>query len=111
MLEVASGASIVIGRDPLAAVTFAPGTDRMVSRRHARVACIGTDGDVWRLEDLGSRNGVFVNGARVEGVVPLQSGDEVMLGAGARCCAWADDDEPSRQRAYTRSVPRKPRAA
>ena len=32
--------------------------------------------------DLGSRNGVFCNGERVEGSAPLQEGDELMLGVG-----------------------------
>lgn len=82
LLELPAGASVVIGRDPLAAVTFAPGADRMVSRRHARVECLGVDGNAWRLEDLGSRNGVYVNGERVDGVVSLRHGDEVMLGNG-----------------------------
>jgi DNA-binding NtrC family response regulator len=34
-----------------------------VSRRHARVVAIDRDG--WEVEDLGSRNGTYVNGARI----------------------------------------------
>ncbi|HEY6642894.1 FHA domain-containing protein [Povalibacter sp.] len=44
------------------------------SRRHARVT-VAEDG-VW-LEDLGSANGSFVNGARVNGRVRLASGDRL----------------------------------
>ncbi len=80
LVDLAVGASIIIGRDPLAAVSFPPGDDRMVSRRHARVECIAGEVEGWRLDDLGSCNGVFVNGERVAGAAMLRPGDEVMLG-------------------------------
>lgn len=51
--------------------------DANASRRHARIAA-GPTG--WFIEDLGSTNGTFVNGARV-GTSPLQVGDVVRLGA------------------------------
>ena len=38
------------------------------------------DGDDWTVEDLGSRNGVFVNGNQVEGPTGLNPGDLVSLG-------------------------------
>jgi signal transduction histidine kinase len=50
--------------------------DDMVSRRHARVA---PDGDTYTVEDLGSRNGTFVNDARVDRR-PLRHGDKIMIG-------------------------------
>jgi pSer/pThr/pTyr-binding forkhead associated (FHA) protein len=51
--------------------------DPLVSRRHARVISseVGT-----ALEDLGSSNGVYVNGRRSGGVTPLHPGDVVQLG-------------------------------
>ncbi|MBN1530257.1 MAG: FHA domain-containing protein [Thermoleophilaceae bacterium] len=51
--------------------------DPLVSRRHARVVSseLGT-----ALEDLGSSNGVYVNGRRSAGVTPLHPGDVVQLG-------------------------------
>ena len=49
---------------------------RGVSRRHARLT-LGEDGLV--LEDLESRNGVLVNGVRVQRTL-LRAGDEVRLG-------------------------------
>jgi pSer/pThr/pTyr-binding forkhead associated (FHA) protein len=51
--------------------------DPFVSRRHARVITseIGT-----AIQDLGSSNGVFVNGRRSLGTTPLHPGDVVQLG-------------------------------
>jgi DNA-binding NarL/FixJ family response regulator len=37
-------------------------------------------GDAWCVRDLGSRNGTFVNGARIVGEHALHSGDEIVLG-------------------------------
>jgi predicted component of type VI protein secretion system len=64
---------IVVGRDPLCDISDA---DALLSRRHAEFQSSG-DGVIVR--DLGSRNGIFVNGARVaEGA--LRSGDIVQIG-------------------------------
>lgn len=52
--------------------------DSNVSRRHARIA-LGQDGG-WVVEDLGSTNGVQVNGARVTGSAPLHAGDRLDIG-------------------------------
>ncbi len=51
--------------------------DAFVSRRHARViSCeVGT-----AIQDLGSSNGVYVNGRLSPGVTPLHPGDVVQLG-------------------------------
>jgi pSer/pThr/pTyr-binding forkhead associated (FHA) protein len=68
---------VQLGRDPSAAVSFR-GTDaRVVSTRHAELRY----GDnAWRLIDLDSRNGTYVNGRRVQGQAPLAAGDEIRLG-------------------------------
>ncbi|MDR3321133.1 MAG: FHA domain-containing protein [Synergistaceae bacterium] len=52
--------------------------ERTVSRRHARVNF--SDGS-WRLEDLGSTNGTWVNGRPIEPgrPCPLRAGDSVAL--------------------------------
>ncbi len=50
--------------------------DPLVSRQHATVVL----GNVPVLRDLGSFNGTFVNGHRLEGSTPLQPGDEVIFG-------------------------------
>ncbi len=52
--------------------------DPDVSRHHARIA-LAEDG-TWLVEDLGSTNGVAVNGARIQGSSVLASGDRVVFG-------------------------------
>jgi hypothetical protein len=52
-------------------------TDSNVSRRHAEISPSGPN---WLIQDLGSTNGVRVNGRQVEGPHPLESGDRIELG-------------------------------
>lgn len=52
-------------------------TERNVSRRHARIA--KADG-VYKLEDLGSYNGVRLNGRAIDSVATLKAGDQVAIG-------------------------------
>jgi pSer/pThr/pTyr-binding forkhead associated (FHA) protein len=65
--------AIVIGRDSACDVVI---FDRQVSRYHARL--IPTDNGI-TLEDLGSKNGTFRNGARLEESATLQDGDLVQI--------------------------------
>jgi serine/threonine protein kinase len=51
--------------------------DGTVSRRHA---CLSFAGGAWYVEDVGSSNGTWVNGARVQRPTRLEHGDEVRLG-------------------------------
>jgi hypothetical protein len=55
-----------------------PLDDAGISRRHAELRP-QTDG--WTIEDLGSTNGVLVNGAPIRGAQPLSAGDRVELGS------------------------------
>ncbi len=48
-----------------------------VSRRQAEVRL---DSGGWMLRDLGSGNGTFLNGRRVDGTAPLRPGDEISFG-------------------------------
>lgn len=50
--------------------------DVTVSRRHAEFI---RDGQIFRVRDVGSLNGTYVNRERVDDA-PLQSGDEVQIG-------------------------------
>ena len=49
-----------------------------VSRHHARITVTGSHAV---LEDLGSKNGTFLSGTRIEEVTPLRDGDQIRLGA------------------------------
>ena len=52
--------------------------DDQVSRSHARVSVAGA---TITIEDLGSTNGTFVNGAKIDGATTLVPGDMVRIGA------------------------------
>ena len=52
--------------------------DTFVSQVHARLS--ERDGGLW-IEDVGSTNGTFVNGERIETPVKLRKGDRVQMGA------------------------------
>ncbi len=73
---LAPGGTIDIGRSPSAAVSL-PEVPSL-SRSHARLRYLG--GRV-TVEDLGSRNGTFVNDRPVKGVVELHSGDRFQVGS------------------------------
>jgi len=66
---------VIIGRSTLADVTI---SDRFLSRRHARLF---HDGDDWRIEDLGSRNGTLVNGVKIAGPTVVGSHDVIGISA------------------------------
>lgn len=65
----------LIGRSPSCQLSL---DDPLVSRRHALL--IVTANEV-STEDLGSRNGVLVNGQRIAGRHPLKIGDRILIGA------------------------------
>jgi pSer/pThr/pTyr-binding forkhead associated (FHA) protein len=50
-----------------------------VSRRHARIVVDSVDRRVW-LDDLASKNGTRLRGARVSERVALSDGDELVFG-------------------------------
>ena len=69
---------IGLGRHPLSDVRFDADRDLDVSSRHAAIVR-KTEGFV--LQDLGSRNGTFVNGQRVTGDTLLRDRDVIGFGA------------------------------
>jgi pSer/pThr/pTyr-binding forkhead associated (FHA) protein len=70
------GEEVTVGRSPGCAVPLED--DAFSSAVHARV--FRRDGELW-LEDLGSRNGTFLNDERVVGPARLQRGDRVKVGS------------------------------
>src|SRR5690606_10523035 len=82
----------VIGRRSDCQV-FVP--DMRVSRQHAR---LWRDGEGWSLEDLGSNNGTFINGVRLQGAAQLRNEDEILI-ANNKIRVEAQD-HPSEQLAF-----------
>jgi hypothetical protein len=76
--------------------------DRAVSRMHARVRREGPD---FMLEDLGTPNGVFLNGVRLEAPALLSDGDVVEVGRSLLRFQAAFDEGRA---AGARPAPRKP---
>jgi hypothetical protein len=66
--------AVVIGRTEECEITI---DDPLVSRRHASV--VRLESDLW-VNDLGSRNGVYVNGSRIEDRYRLSDGDVLRIG-------------------------------
>ena len=67
------GREMVIGRDPMCEIVVPV---RTVSRQHARV---GSNAGNFYVEDLGSVNGTYINGKRLEGRVALEHQDRVRI--------------------------------
>ncbi|MBZ0272885.1 FHA domain-containing protein [bacterium] len=69
-------AEVTIGRSSECEVRV---NDAAVSRKHARVSIDIEAGGGLVIEDLGSPNGTFVNGARIQGATPLNPGDTIQV--------------------------------
>jgi MoxR-like ATPase len=66
--------SMIIGRSVSAAIRL---NDTEVSRQHSKIV---KEGDVFYVEDLGSRNGTVVNGEKIGGRRSLKDGDKIRVG-------------------------------
>ena len=65
----------VLGRDPEAGLFI---DHKSVSRRHARISVAG---DRATIEDLGSKNGTSIGGAKISARAALSDGDEFRIGS------------------------------
>jgi DNA-binding winged helix-turn-helix (wHTH) protein len=84
----------IIGRDPRCQVWL---DHSGVSRRHAQIR-IGHESDRPMLTDLGSTNGTFVRGERVEAPTPLADGDIIKVGSvTVKFREWTDGTERTRR--------------
>ncbi|MBN1852503.1 MAG: SpoIIE family protein phosphatase [Pirellulales bacterium] len=63
----------ILGRHPDCQIVL---DEAAVSRHHAEITC---QGDCFFIQDLGSRNGTFVNGRLIDGRVPLRNGDRILI--------------------------------
>ncbi len=77
-VEVFTKAYIGLGRHPLSDVRFDAERDLDVSSRHAALV---RKPEGYILQDLGSRNGTYVNGTRITGDALLKDGDVIGFGA------------------------------
>lgn len=80
----------------------------LVSRRHATFSL--TDSGV-EVSDHGSRNGVFVNGERIDGTRALRSGDIITIGDDSLTLAELDEPAETRSHAISDMLPVRPELA
>jgi len=81
--------STVIGRTEEADICI---DKTEVSRCHAMITVQGTTAII---EDLGSKNGTFVNGHQVAGPTPLTNGDEIWIGRSVARMRFLIEGEPT----------------
>ena len=72
---------LVFGRAESAAIRFHPRDDLRVGRFHARLIPLDPPGG-YLLTDLDSRNGTYLNGARIWASTLIQPGDVLQFGSG-----------------------------
>jgi pSer/pThr/pTyr-binding forkhead associated (FHA) protein len=70
-----TGQRVTVGKAPTNGVSLEH--DPTVSRLHA---ILENHGSAWSIRDVGSRNGTFINGEKLEAERILRSGDELRLG-------------------------------
>lgn len=100
--------ALYFGRDSKSDVRFDAEIDNVVSRSHAVIEWQEREdgGRDYLLTDLLSSNGTWLDGRRVEGTVPLQSGAELMLGVGGpRLRIVIEAPRPEVAVATTQTVP------
>ncbi len=86
-LALSSG-DVPIGRDPANLISIG---DPSLSRRHCVLSC---NGNGYKIRDLDSRNGTFVNGVAVK-ESPLQHGDQISIGDSVLVLLLEEDAEES----------------
>jgi hypothetical protein len=69
-----TGAPVLIGRANDSTLVL---TDDYASTRHARIS---QQNGIWYIEDLGSTNGTYYGGRRLDGPMPLEMGVPVRIG-------------------------------
>jgi DNA-binding winged helix-turn-helix (wHTH) protein len=82
-----AGGDNLIGRDPEALIRIDIGG---VSRRHAKIVISGPNATI---EDLGSKNGTYLRGRRIQKTTRLAHGDEIRIGHKVARLRFVVDDE------------------
>jgi hypothetical protein len=94
LFPIRSG-EIILGRSSYASIVV---NNPLTSREHAVVRSAGG-----RLEvsDLGSKNGTYVNGTRIQGAVPIDVGDVIKIGTDVLEVARISAQDPQQLRMAT----------
>jgi pSer/pThr/pTyr-binding forkhead associated (FHA) protein len=78
-----------------------------VSKRHCQLNC---DQGALRIRDLGSRNGTYLNGERINGEADIKAGDRVKIGPLTFVCQIdgqpADMEVPEAENSLQKGIPR-----
>jgi serine protease Do len=95
---------ILIGRDPGSTIAYDQKRDDVVSRKHATIRIEQGEGGrvAFRLADLNSSNGTFLNGERITGEMELAPDDTIELGQGGPKFAFDLQPRPDYMAARTR---------
>lgn len=93
-----------IGRDQSSTIAFDPQRDDVVSRHHAAIRVGGNGNLAFRLADLKSSNGTFLNGERISGDVELLPEDTIELGVGGPKFTFDVQPRPANLSARTRTL-------
>jgi len=96
---------MTIGRSPENDIITS--CDSTVSRQHALILFIR---DTFYLEDLGSRNGTYLNGKSLSGRMPLKTGDLIGVGMTAFMFQEPSVPAPVAKQAQTQDFPVSPSA-
>jgi hypothetical protein len=94
LFPVRSG-ELTLGRSGYASIVV---NNPLTSREHAVVRL---SGDFLELVDLGSKNGTYVNGSRVEKSVALNPGDRIKIGTDVMDVIRTSHQDPTQLRAPT----------
>lgn len=106
-----STSEVTIGRDTSCDIVLDSAQAEKVSRRHCSIKAISDN--AYQLCDLNSSNGSFLNGQRIQGCVPLKSGDRIRLSAngpefqfqGTAAAETVIDQTPATQAALSQTPP------
>lgn len=88
---------VTFGREDGVQVKYDPTRDMddLVSRQHAKIGQDASDPNSYFIEDLGSRNGTFLNKQRLSGRANIAPGDHVQFGPGGPEFEFDLDPRPS----------------
>lgn len=102
LIPLADTNEITIGREASAKIAFTDPGDDIVSRKHAAIKVTTTGPLSFKIIDLGSSNGTFVNGTKISGETELLPEDAVQLGKNGPKFAFDIQPRPAKMEARTR---------